>query len=84
MLALGMAFDPRALFLSWQLSRSAKATTAAAALKHAPMARFGILVRVDEPIFLRSHASNVFTLRKYTALVRSYGLRQKFITPHCP
>jgi putative transposase len=26
----------------------------------------------------------VFTSRDYTALVRSYGLRQEFITPHCP
>nr|WP_278044760.1 hypothetical protein [Pigmentiphaga kullae] len=26
----------------------------------------------------------VFTSRSYTALVRSYGLRQEFITPHCP
>lgn len=26
----------------------------------------------------------VFTSRKYTALVKSYGLRQEFITPHCP
>lgn len=26
----------------------------------------------------------VFTSRHYTALVRSYGLQQEFITPHCP
>jgi len=26
----------------------------------------------------------VFTNRSYTALVRSYGLKQEFITPHCP
>ncbi len=26
----------------------------------------------------------IFTSRSYTALVRSYGLRQEFITPHCP
>ncbi|MGH2508134.1 MAG: transposase [Ktedonobacteraceae bacterium] len=26
----------------------------------------------------------VFTSRKYTRLVRSYGLKQEFITPHCP
>jgi putative transposase len=25
-----------------------------------------------------------FTSRRYTALVRSYGLKQEFITPHCP
>lgn len=26
----------------------------------------------------------VFTNRDYTRLVRSYGLQQEFITPHCP
>ena len=26
----------------------------------------------------------LFTSRKYTALVSSYGLQQEFITPHCP
>jgi putative transposase len=26
----------------------------------------------------------VFTSRHFTALVRSYGLKQEFITPHCP
>jgi len=26
----------------------------------------------------------VFISRHYTALVRSYGLQQEFITPHCP
>lgn len=26
----------------------------------------------------------VFTSRHYTRLVRGYGLRQEFITPHCP
>ncbi len=26
----------------------------------------------------------MFTSRKYTYLVRSYELRQEFITPHCP
>ncbi|MEI2260007.1 integrase core domain-containing protein [Stenotrophomonas indicatrix] len=26
----------------------------------------------------------VFTSRDYTRLVRGYGLKQEFITPHCP
>ena len=26
----------------------------------------------------------MFTSRAYTRLVRSYGLQQEFITPHCP
>lgn len=36
------------------------------------------------PFLLRSDNGLVFTSRSYTALVRSYGLRQEFITPHCP
>jgi len=70
--------------LGWHLSRSGKATTAASALEHALIARFGTLGKVDEPFLLRSDNGLVFTSRKYTALVKSYGLRQEFITPHCP
>ena len=55
-----------------------------AALEHALIARFGSLGRVEMPFLLRSDNGLVFTSRKYTALVRSYGLRQEFITPHCP
>jgi len=33
---------------------------------------------------MRSDNGLVFTSRSYTRLVRSYGLRQEFITPHCP
>ena len=33
---------------------------------------------------LRSDNGLVFTSRAYTRMVRSYGLRQEFITPHCP
>ena len=36
------------------------------------------------PFLLRSDNGLVFTRRSYTRLVRSYGLRQAFITPHCP
>lgn len=32
----------------------------------------------------RSDNGSVFTSRHFTALVRSYGLKQEFITPHCP
>lgn len=34
--------------------------------------------------FLRSENGLVFTSRDYTRLVRSYGLQQEFIPPHCP
>ena len=70
--------------LGWQLSRSGKATTAAAALEQALIARFGSLGRVSAPFLLRSDNGLVFSSRRYTALVRSYGLQQEFITPYCP
>ena len=70
--------------LGWQLSRSGKATTAAAALEQALITRYGVLARVPRPFLLRSDNGLVFTSRNYTRLVRSYGLRQEFITPHCP
>ena len=70
--------------LGWHLSRSGKATTAASALEHALNTRFGTLGRVTQEFLLRSDNGLVFTSRKFTALVRSYGLKQEFITPHCP
>jgi putative transposase len=70
--------------LGWQLSRSGRATTAMAALEQALIARFGTLGRVPTPFLLRSDNGLVFTSRAYTRLVRSYGLKQEFITPHCP
>ncbi len=70
--------------LGWHLSRSGKATTAVAALEQALITRFGTMGRVQTPFLLRSDNGLVFTSRRYTALVRSYGLQQEFITPHCP
>jgi putative transposase len=70
--------------LGWHLSRSGKATTAASALEQALIARFGTLGKVPQEFLLRSDNGLVFTSRKYTAVVKSYGLRQEFITPHCP
>jgi putative transposase len=70
--------------LGWQLSRSGKASTAAAALEQALITRYGCLGRVPAPFLLRSDNGLVFTSRHYTRLVRSYGLKQEFITPHCP
>lgn len=70
--------------LGWQLSRSGRASTAGAALEQALIARFGALGRVSKPFLLRSDNGLVFTSRDYARLVRSYGLKQEFITPHCP
>ncbi len=70
--------------LGWYLSRSGKATTAASALEHALINRFGTLGKVPKEFLLRSDNGLVFTSHRYTALVRSYGLKQEFITPHCP
>lgn len=70
--------------LGWHLSRSGKASTAQSALEQALIARFGTLGRVPTPFLLRSDNGLVFTSRCYRKLVRSYGLQQEFITPHCP
>ncbi|MGY0561681.1 DDE-type integrase/transposase/recombinase [Luteimonas sp. A277] len=70
--------------LGWQLSRSGKASTAASALEQALITRYGSLGRVPTPFLLRSDNGLVFTSRHYTRLVHSYGLKQEFITPHCP
>ena len=70
--------------LGWNLSRSGRASTAPSAFEHALIAQFGTLGRVPKLFLLRSDNGLVFTCRDYTALGRSYGLRQEFITPHCP
>lgn len=82
-LALVMDCHTREL-LDWHPSRSGKACTAGSALEHALGARFGTLGRVPEPFLIPSDNGLVFCSRSYTALVRNYGLRQEFITPHCP
>lgn len=70
--------------LGWHLSRSGKSATAESALEQALIARFGCLGKVDEPFLLRSDNGLVFSSRSYTKLVRSYGLKQEFITPYSP
>jgi putative transposase len=70
--------------LGWHLSRSAKSATAESALEQALINRYGTLGRVNAPFLLRSDNGLVFTSRSYTRLVKSYGLQQEFITPHCP
>ena len=70
--------------LGWHLSRSGKSKTAEAALEQALITRFGCLGRVTTPFLLRSDNGLVFTSRNYTALVKSYGLQQEFITPYTP
>ena len=82
-LVLGIDCHTREL-LSWQLSRSGRASTAGVALEQALIARFGSLGRVPRQILLRSHNGLVITSRDYTRPVRGYGLRREFITPHCP
>ena len=70
--------------LGWHLSRSGKSKTAESALEQALIARFGTLGKVPQSFLLRCDNGLVFTSRSYTALVRSYGLQQEFITPHTP
>jgi len=66
------------------LSKSSKATTAESALEQALINRYGTLGRVTNPFLLKSDNGLVFTSRSYTRLVKSHGLQQEFITPHCP
>jgi putative transposase len=70
--------------LGWHLSRSGRSKTAEAALDQALIARSGCLGRVQRPFLLRSDSGLVFSSRSYTALVKSYGLQQEFITPYSP
>nr|WP_245546471.1 hypothetical protein [Frateuria aurantia] len=67
----------------WHLSRTGKASTASAALDQALITRYGMLGQVCEPFLLRSNNGLVVTSRNYMRLVRSYGLKQEFITPPC-
>ena len=53
-------------------------------MERALIARFGTLGQVPKPFLLRSDNGLVFTSRRYTALVKSYGLQQEFITTHTP
>ena len=75
---------PNRELLGWQLSKTGKASTAVSALEHALINRLLGLGKVPERFFLRPDNGLVFTSRKYTALVKSYGLQQEFIIPHCP
>ena len=70
--------------LGWHLSRSSKSRTAENALEQALIARNDSLGKVKRPFLLRSDNGLVFTSRSYTALVRSYGLQQEFITSYSP
>jgi putative transposase len=70
--------------LGWHLSRSGKSKTAESALEQALITRYGSLGKVHKSFLLRSDNGLVFTSRTYTALVRSYGLKQEFITPYSP
>lgn len=70
--------------LGWHVSRSDKSGTAESALEQALIARFSTLGRVKEPFLLHSDNGLVFTSRSYTALVKSYGLKQECKHPAIP
>jgi len=70
--------------LGWHLSRSGRSKTAESALEQALIARFGTLGRVPAPFLLRSDNGLVFTSCGFTAFVKSYGMRQEFLTQHNP
>jgi putative transposase len=82
---LALVIDcPTRELLGWHLRRSGRSRTAEAALEQALIARYGCLGKVGKPFLLRSDNGFVFTSRSYTALVKSYGLQQEFITPYSP
>ncbi|MGF1444870.1 MAG: hypothetical protein ACFBRM_01560 [Pikeienuella sp.] len=66
--------------LGWQLSRSGKVSTAAAALELSLIPRVGTRGRVATPFLLRSENGLVFTSRNNTRLVWRYRLYQ---SPRC-
>jgi len=70
--------------LGWNLSRSGESKSAESALEQALIARYGCLGKVPTPFLLRLDNGSVFTSRRYTALVKSFGLQQEFITPYTP
>ena len=70
--------------LGWRLSHRGNAKTAEATLEDALVNRFGFLARTAQPLTLRSDNGLVFTSRRFTVMVRSYGIKQEFITPYTP
>jgi putative transposase len=70
--------------LGWHLTRSGCSKTPESVLEQALIVRFGTLGRVPASFLLRSDNGLVFTSRGFTALVKGYGLRREFITPHNP
>jgi len=71
--------------LGWHLSRRGNAKTAESALEQALIAHYGCLrACTPKPFLLRSDNGLIFTSRRYTALVKGYGLRQEFVTLHSP
>lgn len=70
--------------LGWHLSRSGRSKTAESALEQALISSYGCLGKVKHPFMRRSDNGLVVTSRSFTALVKSYGLPQEFITPYSP
>ena len=52
-------------------------------MEHTLNSRFGTLRKVTRDFLLRSDNGKVFTSRRYTALVRSDGLKHELNTAHC-
>ena len=75
---------PTRELLGWQLSKTDKISTVVSALEYAFITHYRCLGRMPERFLLHSNNGLVFISRKYTALVKSYGLQQEFITSHCP
>ncbi len=70
--------------LGWCLSSRGHAKTEEAALEEALVHRFGHHGRTTKSIIPRSDNGLVFTNKRCTNTVISYGLPQEFITPYTP
>ncbi len=68
----------------WHLSRCGKASNTVAVLELVLNYRFSSVVQVTRPFLERSHKGLGGTSWDYAQLVSCYGLKQEFITLHCP
>ena len=70
--------------LGWRSNCRGDAQCAEETLEDALVNRFGTIARATQPLTLRSDIGLVITLRRSAVTVRSYGIKQEFITPHRP
>jgi putative transposase len=73
-----------ALVVAWQLSRSGPARTVASPPEHGLISRFRTIGKVPRKVRPRSDNDIAFSSRRDTSPASCAGLKQEFISPHCP